>query len=347
MRSGVVSVILPCYNAGDYVSIAVQSILDQTYQDLEILAIDDGSTDATLERLKSLAARDCRVRILENGANRGLIATLNRGLDEASGAFIARMDADDRSHPGRIEAQVSALGRRDDCGVVGTQAVAVDGDGRALRKMPLRCVEPAAAAFLSLFATPILHPTMLARSEVMSRYRYSTVASSLHTEDYELFARMIRGGVGFLNIAEVLYDYRIWPGRVSERFEREQVENFAVTARAHLGEMLDVVLDASAHRALINRMDRSCSPLALATALHQLDMLRRRFQASVPTTGMGGDEVLRIADEQRLDILLQALLKGGFTQRTAASALALRYLPRLLSAHSRRYLIGKLSRPAG
>lgn len=344
MTAALVSVVLPCYNAADYVSDALASILNQTHKEIEVLAIDDGSTDATLQRLGGLASLDPRVRLLTNPSNLGLIATLNRGLEEARGAYIARMDADDRSHPRRIEKQVLALEGRVDVGVVGTPALVMDGQGRQVRQLPVRCVEPSAATFLSLFATPILHPTMLARAEVMSRFRYSSTPSSLHTEDYELFARMIRSGVGFLNLVEPLYDYRVWPGRVSERFEREQVENFVVTARAHLMEMLGIEIDPGVHRFLINRIDRGAPPRDLGDALKLLAQLCLRFSLGGGPNEAGREEVVRIADEQRLDIVAQTLLRGTVAQRFAAMAMGVRYLRRLSSAHSMRYFREKLSR---
>jgi glycosyltransferase involved in cell wall biosynthesis len=174
---GLVSVVLPCFESERFLSSALESLLGQTYQEIEVLAVDDGSTDATASILKAFANRDARIRVVTHDANHGLIAALNRGIGEAQGAFIARMDADDVCAPGRIEQQVAALTARQDVGVVGTAVRWVDEDGRPLRPRPVRCIEPGAASFMSVLATPIVHPTLLAREGcrcVTSRPRSST-----------------------------------------------------------------------------------------------------------------------------------------------------------------------------
>ena len=101
-----VSVVLPVYNAEEYISEALKSILNQTYDNLEVVVVNDGSTDHSLHVIRSLA--DKRVKIISR-ENRGLVASLNEGIDAASGDYIARMDADDISHPERISKQIRLL----------------------------------------------------------------------------------------------------------------------------------------------------------------------------------------------------------------------------------------------
>src|SRR5690242_9188533 len=97
-----VSVIIPCFNAEKFVEDAVHSIMQQSYPNLEIIAIDDCSTDSTLNALKKLCAEDARIKLLMNEKNLGLVSTLNKGINSAEGKYIARMDADDISHVNRI-----------------------------------------------------------------------------------------------------------------------------------------------------------------------------------------------------------------------------------------------------
>src|SRR5437588_11852113 len=106
MGVGLVSVVLPCFNAEPVVRDALDSLVRQTYEDLEIVALDDGSSDGTARILQEYAARDSRVRVFASASNEGVVGTLNRGVREASGEFIARMDADDVAAPERIERQV-------------------------------------------------------------------------------------------------------------------------------------------------------------------------------------------------------------------------------------------------
>ena len=149
MAASLISVVVPCYNAGDYVAEAVGSILDQTHTALEVFAIDDGSTDHTLDQLESLARGDARVRVIVNSDHFGLVSTLNRGVEEARGEYIARMDADDWSHPERFQRQVALMEQRPDVDIVGVAADLMDRKGVQVGRLPLRCLQPQAARFLS------------------------------------------------------------------------------------------------------------------------------------------------------------------------------------------------------
>jgi len=119
-QNSLVSVLIPCYNCEEYVEEAVMSIIKQTYPNLEILVIDDGSTDNTGNILKILAKEDPRIIYIKNEENLKLIATLNKGLNLCKGKYIARMDADDISLPTRIEKQVNFLEAHPEIGIVGT-----------------------------------------------------------------------------------------------------------------------------------------------------------------------------------------------------------------------------------
>jgi glycosyltransferase involved in cell wall biosynthesis len=112
-----VSVVLPVYNAQRYVAAALESVLGQSMSDLEVIAIDDGSSDGSLAEMERIAAADARVRLVSR-PNRGLVATLNEGVAAAGGEWIARMDADDVSLPERFATQLDFMqsARVDVCG---------------------------------------------------------------------------------------------------------------------------------------------------------------------------------------------------------------------------------------
>ena len=263
-----VSVVLPCFNAERFLHEALKSVLRQTYRDLEVVALDDGSRDATARILERHAAQDARVRIMANDNNLGLIPTLNRGVAEARGDFIARMDADDVAAPARIERQVQTLTVRHEIGVLGAGIELVDQAGRRSRRQaPVRCREPGAARFMALFATPVAHVTTLARASVMRAHPYGTSPDSLHTEDYDLFTRMLADGVEFLNLDEHLVTVRVNDGSVSRRHEALQVANFVACARRHLERTLGLQPDPSAHKVLVNRMDDAISAHDLEAGL--------------------------------------------------------------------------------
>lgn len=335
-----VSVVLPCYEAERFLAEALDSLLGQTYGRLEILAIDDGSGDGTATILGEFAARDERVRVLRNAENQGVIRTLNRGVVEARGEIVARMDADDVAASTRIERQVEVLAGRPEIDLVGTGVEVVDGEsGRRLRPRPVRCLEPGGARFAALFATPAMHMTIAARAETMRAHPYGGTPDSLHTEDYEMFARMLDGGAGICNVDEPLMTVRVDPGSVSARHEEIQVENFVRCAARHLERTLGACPEPAAHRVLANRIDETVGPGDLREGLRWLDRIEREFLRREPGATV---DVRRAADLQRVDVLVQAALKGSPAVGLAAAPLALRYGRRLLSPPARRYLAGKL-----
>src|SRR4051812_6290358 len=101
-----VSIVYPCYNAEKYLSYSLESILNQDYSNLEIICVNDGSTDSTLTMLEDYKSADTRIIIINNPSNLGLIESLNIGLQKANGAFFARMDADDYCPVDRITMQM-------------------------------------------------------------------------------------------------------------------------------------------------------------------------------------------------------------------------------------------------
>ena len=337
-----VSVALPCHNAQTSVGEAVESLLTQTYGELEIIAVDDGSTDETGEILASYAARDTRLRLLRHESNRGLIATLNHAVADACGEFVARMDADDVAAPRRIETQVEFLSRRPDVGVVGCAIDLVAlGSERPPRPRPLRCHEPRGARFMSILGTPVAHTSILARTNVMKAHPYGLVPEAVHTEDYELFSRMISTGVGFANIDEPLVTVRLDPGGISRRYEKLQVDNFVRCAHRHFERIFGWLPDTGPHRVLVNRLDASTTRADLADGLRLLSHVEHAFVESEPSAYR---EIRGIADMQRVDILLQAVLKGQPSLRTVAGREGLRYAKHLSSPTARGYLASKFRR---
>lgn len=190
-RSGIprVTVLMAAYNAARYVAVAVDSILDQTYRDFELLIIDDGSKDDTACVLARYV-HDPRVRVITLGKNEGLIHALNLGLSEARGEYLARMDADDICLPRRLERQAKYLDQHAEVGVVGSAATRIDGDGRHIERMICFSGEPdAVAERLTRGICPILHSSVMARTNLLrslSGYRRDFP----YAEDYDLWLRV-------------------------------------------------------------------------------------------------------------------------------------------------------------
>ncbi len=201
-----VSVLLPVYNAAATLADTLESVLAQTFADFEVVAIDDGSSDASPQILRDFAVRDARVRPILNTQNAGLIQRLNEGLREARCDLVARMDADDLCRPRRLELQVRALEGAPDVAVLGTW-VHLMGVTPGRDKLVTLPTSPAEVAATLRKDNCIVHPSvMLRRKAVLEAGGYNPRAK--HAEDYELWLRMARRHQ-LANIPEPLLRYRI------------------------------------------------------------------------------------------------------------------------------------------
>ena len=217
-----ISVALPVYNAERYIAEAVESILGQTFGDFELLIIDDGSKDRSLEILQRLADRDARIR-LRSRPNAGLVPTLNEMLAQARGEFIARMDADDVSLPRRFERELEYLRAHDECLVVGTAAEWIDPEGELLRVyVPPRDHDEIDAAQLASGEAVICHPSALIRATAFERVGVYDAALD-GAEDLDLWLRIAEVG-RLANLSEPLLRYRFHFAKVGFVAKRRQVE---------------------------------------------------------------------------------------------------------------------------
>lgn len=223
-----VSVLLPVYNAQRYLKAAIDSILNQTFSDFELLIIDDGSTDLSAEIIHSI--QDPRIRYLKNATNQKLIRTLNIGLKEAKGAFIARMDSDDISFPQRLERQLQFFKREPATMVNGTYAIRIDERDRhgALLKRPVG----EALESSIWFPTPLIHPTVMMRRELIDQgFLYDE--DCLHCEDYDFWIRIAKAGHKIENLPGPMIYYRVHSGGVSTQNRELQLANSFRVFRRH------------------------------------------------------------------------------------------------------------------
>ena len=214
-----VTVLMPVYNGEKYLKNAIESILYQTFKDFEFLIIDDGSTDNSVEIMGSF--NDARIRIERNKINLGLIKTLNKGLKLSKGKYIARMDCDDISLPKRLSTQINFMEKHPEIGVCGSWVKIIGLEKKFINKYPKKHEE--AKAYL-LFNTPLAHPSVIMRKEVIEKYKLEYDENYKHAEDYELWSRIINYSK-ISNIPKVLLHYRMHPESVSKKNSSEQVEN--------------------------------------------------------------------------------------------------------------------------
>jgi glycosyltransferase involved in cell wall biosynthesis len=201
-----ISVLMPVYQAERYVEAAVESILTQSFDDFELLALDDGSTDDSPQILATLATRDERIR-LHVAQHAGLVHRLNEGLAQARGTYIARMDADDISYPERFERQVAYLETHPECVAVGTAAAEIDPEGRLIGAMDIRpSHEEIDDRMLHGDGGALVHATAMYRSDALrSIGGYQTGLDG--GEDMDLHLRLSEIG-RLANLPDQLFLYR-------------------------------------------------------------------------------------------------------------------------------------------
>ncbi|MGE0501538.1 MAG: glycosyltransferase family 2 protein [Rhizobiaceae bacterium] len=292
-----VSVVMPVRNGGAFFPGAVESILGQTLRHLELIVVDDGSTDGTSERLAAFAAMDARV-VATRSPGKGIVDALNHGMGLSRAALIARMDADDIARPERLERQAAFLEGRPDLYVLGSSAIEIDAEGTEVRPVAVP-VEPAAIRAELARHNPILHPTVVMRRTALDRvggYRKALT----HAEDYDLWLRLAAVG-DIANLPEPLLLLRRHSGQVSRRKRLDQRAASALARR--LAE--DLRADA-----LIGGM----------TGLHEAlpAYLERR----------GGDRVAVGPEEARdIELILRGAWAAALPIGSAAEGLASRLGP--------------------
>lgn len=242
-RAPLASVLLPVHNGGRFVREALDSLIAQSARDLEIVVVNDGSTDATASILDDFARRDSRIRIV-NQPQQGLVAALNRGLAECRGCYVARMDADDIAHPERIGRQLAYLLACPEVVAVGCQIAIIDSSGKILRKGHYPIGQASCRRHLLGRSSPLCHPAVLFRLQAVREvggYR----SAYADAEDYDLWLRL--GQIGEIdNLPATLLQYRVHGGNVTilrgERQARHSALAFvAASVRAEDGRDLTPV----------------------------------------------------------------------------------------------------------
>jgi len=217
MTSDLVSVVMPIHRAGAPLRRAISSIVRQTHRRLELLAVDDATTDEDRAIIEEAARSDPRIRLVPS-PRRGIVAALEAGLAAARGSLIARMDADDIAHPDRIRLEIDLLASRPDIAVASSLVRIFP--RRNLRGGNLRyeawlnaLVEPEAIAREIFVESPIPHPSVLVRREAFAAA--GGYVDGPWPEDYDLWLRMHLAGLRFAKVPAVLLLWRDSADRLS------------------------------------------------------------------------------------------------------------------------------------
>jgi glycosyltransferase involved in cell wall biosynthesis len=207
-----VSVLLAVHNDARFLGAAVDSVFHQTARDLELIVVDDGSTDETPELLSRIKER--RFVLLRNEEQLGLATSLNRALDQANGRYVARLDADDIALPQRLDRQLARIRATPPIGIVGSAVVdlLVDGTQGRTHVMP---AGSRALRWHALFSSPFFHPTVLVDRHLLEEHGLRYDPSFLESEDYDLWTRLFEFADGD-NLRDAFVLKRVHPGQASQ-----------------------------------------------------------------------------------------------------------------------------------
>ena len=219
---------MPVFNGERYLAEAISSILNQTYSDFEFIIINDGSNDSSRQIVESY--KDNRIIVINNDGNKGLIYSLNKGLEVAKGKYIARIDADDIAVETRFEKQVSFLEENQNVGVLSSDYIRFNNSSKKYTKSISG--DDRIKSFL-LFSATICHPTLMLRKSVLSENNLVYSSSAKHVEDYELWTRLALV-TKFETLNEALLMYRDHENQVSHLYAEIQTENSDIVRKNYL-----------------------------------------------------------------------------------------------------------------
>lgn len=234
MAQPILSVVLPAHNAEAHLRAAIDSVLEQSFKDFELIVINDGSTDHTGEILG--AFNDPRIRLILHGSNKGLIEALNAGIQTSTGRYIARMDADDISEPTRFQRQIEYLEMHPEIGVLGSAIKVINQWDRVLATvlMPSTAIDIEWAMPL---VCPLAHPSVMMRSDIV-KHAGGYPAGAVHVEDYELWWRLSRN-TRITNLSIPLLRLRKHCGSVTSTQRHTHLNSAAAVSKAEIDSWFD------------------------------------------------------------------------------------------------------------
>ena len=276
----IISVLMPAYNAAEYIREAIDSILTQTFTDFEFIIINDGSTDPTEDIILSYS--DKRIKYYANECNLGIVKTLNRGIDLSNGRYIARMDADDVSMPDRLEKQVHLLDVNPQIVASGT-LYTILGDGSNIPVDVATDTEDIRydMAIYCQFA----HSTMMIRKDILEQYKLRYREEYKCAEDYKLWTELLQYG-DMINIPEVLgYIRQCEEGisisnadkqkNLSDIVRKDYLNQLGVSTQVLLSDLLNKTISVDVTRETL----RAYYPLVLQAKSH--NWLYKNFKTAL------------------------------------------------------------------
>lgn len=232
-----ISVIMPVFNTGHFLRQAIESILSQTYKNFELLIINDGSTDNSLEIIESY--KDTRIRLISQ-VNSGISHTLNTGIQLAKGSFIARMDGDDISNSNRLQEQLEYLQKHPESDLVFSQVRLINEAGQVVGTWAedIHHTSPQAIHHYLTTNNCLAHPTLFARRSLFDDFRYRE--NQIYGEDYDLWLQILSGGHQIHKLSKALLLYRIHTDSYTQVNNRkiDSIKKVSIVKRTFLLDQL-------------------------------------------------------------------------------------------------------------
>jgi glycosyltransferase involved in cell wall biosynthesis len=317
-----VSILLPCYNAEKYLKYALESILNQEYGNLQILCINDGSTDTTLSILESYQVNDPRIQIINQEINIGLIDSLNNSFSAIKGDYFARMDADDYCPPNRISKQISFLIDNSQFDLVSSGYNYFFSNGLKNKYCAPIGTSPKALQFVSLFSTPLTHASVMGKTSLIKSGKYRYDKNFPYAEDFELFSRLAWQGASLSNMNESLYWVRLNNESVSAVHNASQIETNIKIIRRNLNEYLNIQHknEEPILKIMLNRMDYNVTIREIRLAFNLFKTYFDKMELSLKFNKEEEREIKEYLKLQKLNIILQS-------NKTRFSKIGFRNLP--------------------
>lgn len=236
MKTPEISIIMSVYNGETYLEEAIESVRNQTFENWELIVINDCSTDSTAEILQRLAQKDERIKVYPNEVNLKLPKSLNKAISLSSGKYVARMDADDICLPDRLEKQYRFMEEHPDVMLSSCRFMTMKNGVFTPGGVGGRCDNAAVRAML-LVGNPILHPGVIARAEVMKKLQYDTTLTC--TEDLELWTRMAINNLKMEILPEFLMLYRLHDKQITSTTLARQHTEVLKIQEQYYGALLE------------------------------------------------------------------------------------------------------------
>lgn len=223
---------MPAYNTDKFIGDSIGSVLNQTFNDFELIIINDGSTDNTKKVVESFD--DTRIKYFENKNNSGIVYSRNRGLDLVQGDFVAMLDADDIAHPEKFQLQIDFLKQNKEFGMIGSWAKFIDPNGRSIPGKWKLNASPEMIPAIMLFKNYFLQSAVVYTKDCIKNYRFKEGFDIL--EDYLIWLDIIKNYKTW-NLPKYLVDYRIHPEGVTKKHKEEKFEKEKEVYRIQLREL--------------------------------------------------------------------------------------------------------------